>query len=620
MRKSISLFFSLFFVVLPFISCSALSSDNSSSGISVRMPSRTAAREAVSEKPEWAKVIEIFTVTVESDSVPEDAEKFSQLKEAKWGEEAKFSEIPAGNYIVTVVGKDSSDKNRAEGSASAVVKEDEVTEVMITLKEVKENPQKDEPATYGGKVSFNNVNYETLAEALNAAKYSDGTDAKTITLNGNIKESMLTTIDDSGDSPVTNLPYYIQGKIIIDLNGQVLNWAEFTEDMKDENNSFESPLFQVAPGEECVLVLKNGTITSDIDVDHSNIMIGTEGGTIVLEDITIKDVAAPYILSVNKYAPENGTSHAGSLYCTNVTIKDCDGLVTSVLGTQSLGVPVFVGASEIYARNMNIFDCTGESGLAGILLNDGSSGAFVGGKISLNRALNTNAAQMDGSALAIIGSSLYVSSATIFANSDGYGAPVKVVSLDENTLGSLNLADGFKFKEFDTEKFESVEVTSTTGSEYITAGDFGSSYTQSANKIVCGTSADDSSSTQTAIILGTDSLTGALYISGNSPVYGVIDLFFKSSIGVTGAITSPEIKIKFENIEKYATDIYGDYPIFWAAGSENASDNKEHASNIPNYFEIFDSSDYVIADSGLKVQYAQGENNGNTIYAPVAQQ
>ena len=211
MRKSISLFFSLFFVVLPFISCSALSSDNSSSGISVRMPSRTAAREAVSEKPEWAKVIEIFTVTVESDSVPEGAEKFSQSKEAKWGEEAKFSEIPAGNYIVTVVGKDSSDKNRAEGSASAVVKEDEVTEVMITLKEVKENPQKPEegssgktpkedegepqtdpdtpqnpdnpdgpedPETSNGAVSFNNVNYETLAEALNAAKYSEALDKR----------------------------------------------------------------------------------------------------------------------------------------------------------------------------------------------------------------------------------------------------------------------------------------------------------------------------------------------------------------------------------------------------------------------------------------------------------
>ena len=614
MRKFFFIPVAFLFAVLPFISCSALSSDNSSSGISVRMPSRTAAREAVSEKPEWAKVIEIFTVTVESDSVPEGAEKFSQSKEAKWGEEAKFSEIPAGNYIVTVVGKDSSDKNRAEGSASAVVKEDEVTEVMITLNEVKENPQKDEPATYGGTVSFNNVNYETLAEALNAAKYSDGTDAKTITLNGNIKESMLTTIDNSGDSPVTNLPYYIQGKVIIDLNGQVLNWAEFTEDMKDENNSFESPLFQVAPGDECVLVLKNGTITSDIDVDHSNIMIGTEGGTVVLEDITIKDVAAPYILSVNKYAPENGTSHAGSLYCTNVTIKDCDGLVTSVLGTQSLGVPVFVGGSEIYARNMNIIDCTGESGLAGILLNDGSSGAFVGGKISLNEPVDFG--KMDGSALAIIGSSLYVSSATIFANSDDYGAPVKVVS-----LGSLNLADGFKFKEFDIEKFESKEVNSKTGSEYITVGDFDTPYAQSANKIVCGTSADDSSSTQKAIILGTDSLTGALYISGNSPVYGVIDLFFKSSIGVTGEIKSSEaIKVKFENIEKYATDIYGDYPIFWAAGSENASDNKEHASNIPNYFEIFDSSDYVIADSAVKVKYAQGENNGNTIYAPVAQQ
>ena len=95
----------------------------------------------------------------------------------------------------------------------------------------------------------------------------------------------------------------------------------------------------------------------------------------------------------------------------------------------------------------------------------------------------------------------------------------------------------------------------------------------------------------------------------------------KSSIGVTGAITSDSvIKVKFEDIEEYESLIQeaGDYPLFWAAGSENVSENKDYAAAIPTKFTVYGDSGYTIGDSGRKIQYAQGENNGNTIYAPVA--
>ena len=267
---------------------------------------------------------------------------------------------------------------------------------------------------------------------------------------------------------------------------------------------------------------------------------------------------------------------------------------------------------------MTIKDCVGESGLCGIVIKGDSRASFVGGKITLSK--DTEISKMDGSALAILGGSLYVSSSTIFANSN-YGSPVKVVN-----SGSLNLADGFEFKSFNEDSFEADSVLSN-GSSYITADTLGLEKTE--NKIISAENENSTDSEKIALILGKDSAgatseietIGALYISGNSSIGGVIDLFMKSSIGVTGAITSDSvIKVLFEDIDSYASLTQtsgGDYPLFWAAGQENASDNTDYADAIPTKFTVYGDSGYTIGDSGRKIQYAQGENNGNTIYAPV---
>jgi len=605
MRKSFFVLALVLFAVLPFISCSALSSDNSQSGLSVRLPSKNSSRAAKTDDiPQWANNIVTFEVSVES--VPEDV--FTQSKNAGWDETVSFEELPVGSYKVTILALDSKEKILGRGEEAAQVEEGKVSSVKISIKK------------YVAPVSFNGTDYDSLAQALLAAKKASGLEAKTITLNGNVKENFVTSVETTDDKTVYKLPYYIQGDVIINLNGKTLCWEEFTEDMKDDNNKAENPLFQVPLN--YTLLIKNGTITSESGVKHSNILIGTTGGTIVLNDVVIEDVAAPYILSINNYAPENyPENHSnGSLYCENVTIKDCRGLVQTGTYGSSLGVPVSIVSSEFYAQKMTIKDCVGESGLCGIVIQGDSSASFVGGKITLSK--DTEISKMNGSALAILGGSLYVSSSTIFANAKNYGAPVKVVN-----SGSLNLADGFEFKSFSEDSFEAESVLSN-GSSYITADTLGLEKTE--NKIISAENENSTDSENIALILGKDSegatseieTIGALYISGNSSIGGVIDLFMKSSIGVTGAITSDSvIKVKFEDIEEYESliqDEAGDYPLFWAAGAENASDNREYATAIPTKFTVYGNSGYTIGDSGRKIKYAQGENNGNTIYAPVA--
>lgn len=628
MRKSFCVLTLVLFAVLPFISCSALSSDNSQSGLSVRLPSKNSSRAAKTDDiPQWANGIVTFEVSVES--VPEDV--FTQSKNAGWDETVSFEELPVGSYKVTVLALDSEEKILGRGEEAAQVEEGKVSSVKISIKKyvapVHEEPSGgnesgglDVEIEFGGTVSFNGTNYDSLAQALLAAKKASGLEIKTITLNGNVKESMLTTIENSGDSSITNLPYYIQGDVIIDLNGKTLCWEEFTDTIKETAyNQSENPLFEVPL--DYTLLIKNGTITSESGVEHKNILIGTTGGTIVLKDVEIKNIAAPYILSIDNYESTTNPdlNSSGALYCENVTIKDCKGLVQSGTYGSSLGVPVSIVSSEFYAQKMTIKDCVGESGLCGIVIQGDSSASFVGGGITLSK--DTEISKMNGSALAILGGSLYVSSSTIFANSN-YGSPVKVVN-----SGSLNLADGFEFKLFsESEDSFKAESVLSNGSPYITADTLGLEKTE--NKIISAENENSTNSENIALILGKDSegatseieTIGALYISGNSSIGGVIDLFMKSSIGVTGAITSDSvIKVKFEDIEEYEslTQTSGDYPLFWAAGAENASDNKDYADAIPTKFTVYEDSGYTIGDSGRKIQYAQGENNGNTIYAPV---
>ena len=627
MRKSFFVLTLVLFAVLPFISCSALSSDNSQSGLSVRLPSKNSSRAAKTDDiPQWANNIVTFEVSVES--IPEDV--FTQSKNADWDETVSFEELPVGSYKVTVLALDSEEKILGRGEEAAHVEEGKVSSVKISIKKyvapVHEEPSGgnesgglDVEIEFGGTASFNGTDYDSLAQALLAAKKASGLEIKTITLNGNVKENFVTSVETTDGKTIHNFPYYIQGDVILDLNGKTLCWAEFTDTIKETAyNQSENPLFEVPL--DYTLLIKNGTITSESGVKHSNILIGTTGGTIVLKDVVIEDVAAPYILSINNYAPENyPENHSnGSLYCENVTIKDCRGLAQNGTYGSSLGVPVSINSSEFYAQKMTIKDCVGESGLCGIVIKGDSSASFVGGGITLSK--DTEISKMDGSALAILGGSLYVSSSTIFANSN-YGSPVKVVN-----SGSLNLADGFEFKSFSEGSFEADSVLSN-GSPYITADTLGLEKTE--NKIISAENENSTNSESIALILGKNSegatseieTIGALYISGNSSIGGVIDLFMKSSIGVTGAITSNNvIKVKFEDIEAYEslTQTSGDYPLFWSAGAENANDNKDYAAAIPTKFTVYEDSGYTIGDSGRKIQYAQGKNNGNTIYAPVA--
>ena len=627
MRKSFFVLTLVLFAVLPFISCSALSSDNSQSGLSVRLPSKNSSRAAKTDDiPQWANGIVTFEVSVES--IPEDV--FTQSKNADWDETVSFEELPVGSYKVTVLALDLEEKILGRGEEAAQVEEGKVSSVKISIKKyvapVHEEPSGgnesgglDVEIEFGGTASFNGEEYDSLAQALLAAKKASGLEPKTITLNGNVKENFVTSVETTDGKTVYNLPYYIQGDVIIDLKGKTLCWEEFTEDMKDDNNPAENPLFQVPLN--YTLLVKNGTITSESGVEHSNILIGTTGGTIVLKDVEIKNIAAPYILSIDNYESTTNPdlNSSGALYCENVTIKDCRGLVQSGTYGSSLGVPVSIVSSEFYAQKMTIKDCVGESGLCGIVIQGDSKASFVGGGITLSK--DTEISKMNGSALAILGGSLYVSSSTIFANAKNYGAPVKVVN-----SGSLNLADGFEFKSFSEGSFKAESVLSN-GSSYIMADTLKLEKTE--NKIISAENENSTNSENIALILGKDSkgatseieTIGALYISGNSSIGGVIDLFMKSSIGVTGAITSDSvIKVKFEDIEEYESLIQtsGDYPLFWSAGAENASDNKDYADAIPTKFSVYGDSEYTIGNSGRKIQYAQGKNNGNTIYAPVA--
>lgn len=672
MKKSFFAF-GLILSAVALISCSAISSDADSASLSVRLPSKTAARSvgaassAVSSDSDeasesyWWSEVSYFTVEIASSSAQAEqaraaaqgkgeessqfgnasengennqgiTQQYYQKKRGEPGKSVDFVDIPVGWYTVTVLALSGDNATLGGGSSSAAVEEGRNTQVAIELTEYKSSDDSDDndgdngvtptPADdsdteldFDGKASFNGKEYETLADALNAAAGTAATSSSsvnTIMLTGNMKANLPTTQDEATGEVF--MPWKIQQNTILDLNGKTLSWSKFTDE--NELNPIENPLFEVAPGK--ALLIKNGTITSESGVEHANILIGTVGGTVALKDVTIEGVTAPYVLSINYSVDEK---KAGGLYCGTVTIKNCVGTAVAIDGVESLGVPISVNNSEFYAKATNIIDTTGANGLHAILMNDTSLGAFVGGSITLNK--ETSISKIDGSAIALISSSLYVSSATVFANSSYYGAPVKVVA-----SGEFNLAKGFEFKTFSESEFAGNYEKNNDGSNWITVETLG--LTESESRVMAGASVSDSNSTQTAVVLGKKAETatsetdikGQLFVSGNASVYGVVDLFYKSSIGVTGKLTSSDtIKVKFEDIASYG-NANGDYPLFWASGSDRASDTTADAAAIPEKFTVYGDDEYIIGASGRFVQYAgtNDEKNGNTIYAPVARQ
>ena len=96
-------------------------------------------------------------------------------------------------------------------------------------------------------------------------------------------------------------------------------------------------------------------------------------------------------------------------------------------------------------------------------------------------------------------------------------------------------------------------------------------------------------------------------------------MFFKSSIGQTGVINSSgTVKINFDNVENYAdSSINGDYPIFWCAGKDTEETNKTEAEKIPEHFVAVNEG-YTIQATTRSLQNSSAEQNGNIIYAPLA--
>ena len=591
MKKFFSLIVGAVFLISFFCSCSALSSDSDleATGISIVLPAKS-IRAAI-EMPDWAEEISSYTVSIESinlqaavqNSQMQIPQIYSQTKEAKAGETVIFDQIPVGRYTVTVIAKNSEFEIIGKGSNTAIVEENKISKVAISIKKYSSSDDSDNSGSietvieFEDLVSFENKSYETLSEALNAAANSTAEIANTLKFNGDIKAN------------ITDSNYSISQNLIIDLNGHTLTWAAFSS---DENAEQENPLFQVNNG--TTLVIKNGTITSESKVEHTNFLLGTTGGTIVLSDVAIKEIKAASLININ-----SDGSTKGSLYTSNVKIGDCE--------VKNSGISV--NNSYFYALNTNILDVLSDT--ASVCISEGTQGSFVGGTITLtsNKTLSSN---KEDAALLVTDeyTSFAIASSTIYSNTSSHGVPV-IVSKN----GILNLADGFKFKKFNVENFE---VNSINNDSYIGAEALGLE-SVGANIIAAFQSTEikkSEKSKEIAIYIGTapnaeDS--GSLYISGNSAIYGVAKLYLYSMIGQTGKISSDTvIKIDFDNIEIYSNSELGNYPLYWAAGQE-FGDNKFEKDK----FSIYNNDDYEIEDSGYTVNFYGGNNRGNKIYAPL---
>lgn len=642
MRKLYPLIGLFFYTLSVLVSCSDFSQTYSSSALSITLPSNQSRAAVI---PEWAAEIQTYTVEVSLlDSNLNQDKSYTAARSGNPGETVEFSEIPAGQYSVTVTGTKASGETVGKGSANATVKAGEFTNVSITVKKYSagdEGQGSDQSGTgglgvdvdvdkgdgtgddtgsegqqesgteitYDGKVSFNNTEYATLAEALNVAAQTQlSSVAHTITLTGNIKANLLTSAEtDEATGEVTGLyPWKIGENLIIDLNGNTLYWAEFTA---DDYNTAENPLFQIGSGH--TLLIKNGTITSESGMEHKNILLRTMGGTIVLQDVEIKDVVAPYILSI---MANSNSSARGALYTENVTIEDCRSN-----NTTGSGIPISVSTSDFYALNTSILNVLGTS--VSVAVTNGTEGSFVGGTIALTSENTLSQADAVGgrdSVLLVANSntSFTLASSTVYSNTAVHGIPIKLTD-----SASLNLAKGFKFKKFNTGRFAASFVDDEA---YISADNAALGLKIEENAIAAAQSSEitkSTDSTETVFYVGTSPSTpGFLYISGNSSIYGVVQLYLYSAIAQTGKLeTENTIKVDFgATMTTYQNLTDGNYPLYWAGGQET-DDSKFELDK----FEIYISNDYaveteyVIGDSGRKTNEYAGDNAGNTIYAPI---
>ena len=647
------------------ISCSALSSSEGSTSLIVQLPS-TSARSA--ETPEWAQSVSDYSVTLEQVSVAVPAEgnpaqaqgsKTQNLqptykKESKVGGIIEFKDIQVGEYTVTVYCFDSDGSKVGEGSNTAIVREGEQSSVKITISQLKtedadsteeeaESEQKESDTkntdeevtgeeakneekpisddsqdetspsaelTYGGTVSLNGTEYSTLAEALVAANQTSPSPAHTITLNGNVKENFISKVVDDGTGlSVVQGACFITQNVIIDLNKYTLVWDKFTA---TEDCTSENPLFHISSGK--TLLIKNGTITSKSGVEHANILIGTTGGTVVLNDVVIKDVDATYILSILNSTSED-SAMKGSLFCDAVTIKDCKAIRLPAATTSST-YPIYINNSDFYAKETNIENVLGATGTVLIYASIPSltsEGAFVGGTISLTSSESYSSDNSD-KALVVRGSTanFALASSTVYSDRTYHGIPVVV---EDSSI--FNLANGFRYKYFDrgtntfgvnsqyyysTDKNAPVYITAETlklklGKNVISSGD-------SSNKV--------------ALQIGSDANNiGSLYMGGKSEVYGIVGLALGSALIQTGEIESDiTTKLYFgDKIDSYANQ-NGNAPLYWGV-SRKKDDAENYFDFQTNKFEIYDNTAYEIKATNRSVSGTSSDADGNTIYAPV---
>jgi len=647
--KKYFLFVASILFVLSLNSCSNFISNNSDTGLSVTLPSaqvknRSNARAGETGLAEkWYDSVTKYEVYVEkrfseleSEELDENRELNSFQKEGKPGETITFTDIGSGTYSIIVIAYEE-ESPIGSGESEATVIDGKRTVVTIKI-----------GILYGGSVtvtlssSSSSQTFSSLSQALvYAGQNPPETGANTITLNGNVCANLLdysALVDNDGDgsseSSETVRPWFISNNLIIDLNHHVLCWSEFNS---NELNTYENPLFQVA--NDATLLIKNGIITSESGVEHQNILIGTmsgtvsedevSSGTIALSNVTIKDVTAPFILYAkdSKYSGEDETTKG--LYLDSVTISDCVSKKVTLASGEFGGDTVSLEGSSFYALNTTISECLAED-YASVIIANSSDGAFVGGKISLtedpSEILGSSYEKQYALVIAGLnatsgGSSLFVSSSTIFTNTTYDYEPVVVYA----GYSQLNLADGFTFVKFDENDFVPVQLASD-GSKTIYADNESLGLEKSANIIAASkTSSIDKDSTETALQLGlyegSTAYVGSLYINGNSSIYGVVNLAYKSNIGQTGAFssdTNETIKIDFgEYISNYENASSVNYPIYWAAGTENTED--ESSCVTTSKFEVYNADGYSIQRTNNVVA---GTDNAlidaiNHIYAPL---
>ena len=581
-----------------FVSCSALSSDSSTS-LSITMPygsnsARTGTAGTATDdvaSASWKDDVAEFSVTIQSiqqTNMPNAKnQNFSQTKKAASGKTVTFDEINAGIYKVTVLALSSSGTALGSGEATAKVEQGRANRVTVKVSQsgTATDETETEELTFGGKVSFNGNTYDTLKEALTAANETAPIYIKhTITLLGNVKESL----------PAIT----ISQNTILNLKGQTLCLEKFEDS--------ENPQFMIES--EKTLVITNGTITSESGVEHQTdeiIRSVKSNTTLVLSDLTIKNIKSSGILIVS--------SNGGSLYMSDVTIKDCE-------FAQEGSCAINLNSSTFYASNTKIENVLSDTASVGVL---NSTGAFVGGSITLTSSKTLSPSESIGdrdSALVVIGdtSNFAVASSTIYSNTAVHGISVVV-----GQSASLNLSDGFLYSYFDTDNF-----TVKTVSGYIYADSEPLNLKRGANVIAAAKSSEVSlsnDSTEYAIYIGVKAQesVGNLYIGGNSEIYGLAKLLYGSAIVQTGQITSEKTtKIDFgADFTGYTNDYLSTamshkFPLYWGVSRK---ENEVETYDFEAYkFEVYDNSEYTIKKTNVLVTGTTDENvdSQNYLYAP----